>query len=179
MKKFVLGLIVSPLLIGLAAYVYLSRGYLSMRADMAPSSFESSMAMRFLDASVGRRMPRQANPVAPSDGNLIDAVNLYKAHCAVCHGAPGHPEAHFGHPFYPPAPQFMMEPTDMPEYENFYIITHGVRWTGMPSWGSVLSDEQIWELTSFLAHMEKLSPAVEREWEKQPEVGPRKQSVRH
>jgi mono/diheme cytochrome c family protein len=166
MKSFLLGALIAPLLIALAAYVYLSMGYLNMQADATPSSLEARVAMRFLDASVGRRMRQHRNPYGNSEANLLQAIKLYKAHCALCHGAPGHAEANFGRPFYPPAPQFTKEPTDMSEAENFYIIKHGVRWTGMPAWGSVLSDEETWELTSFLSHLPKLPPAAEQAWRK-------------
>jgi hypothetical protein len=36
----------------------------------------------------------------------------------------------------------------------------------MPSWKSTLSDEQIWTLALFLAHMNKLPPAAEQAWQK-------------
>lgn len=171
MKLFLLGVVATLLVVVLGAFLYLRMGYLDMRADAAPSRFESQWAMRFLDASVDRRAPDQTSPIEASDANLIEGIKLYKTHCAMCHGAPGHPEKSFGHPFNPPAPQFMEEAPDMSEGENDYIIQHGVRWTGMPAWGATLSDKQIWTLTTFLSHMEKLPPDAEQEWQK-PHVAP-------
>jgi mono/diheme cytochrome c family protein len=55
----------------------------------------------------------------------------------------------------------------MPAGEGFCITKHGIRLTGMPAWGSLLSDDQIWKLTAFLAHMDSLPPSVEQEWKKQ------------
>ena len=52
----------------------------------------------------------------------------------------------------------------MPENQNFYIIQHGVRFSGMPGWKQVLSDQQIWQVTTFLSHMDKLPPQVEEQW---------------
>ncbi|HZT70531.1 MAG TPA: c-type cytochrome [Terriglobia bacterium] len=168
MRLFLTGALVMLLLILVGLLFYLRAGYLDMRADIAPSRFESQSNMRFLDASVDRRAPDIASPVEPTDANLIEGIRLYKANCSMCHGAPGNPEKNFGHPFYPPAPQFMEDAPDMSEGENFYIIKHGIRWTGMPAWGSVLSDQQIWTITTFLSHMEKLPPAAEEEWQKPP-----------
>src|SRR5487761_289476 len=37
--------------------------------------------------------------------------------------------------------------------QNFYIIQHGIRLSGMPAWKQSLSDQQIWQLTTFLSHM--------------------------
>jgi len=69
---------------------------------------------------------------------------------------------------YPPAPQFVHDPADMPENQNFYIIAHGVRLTAMPGWEGVLNQDQTWKVTTFLSHMDKLPSAVEKEWKSNP-----------
>ncbi len=53
----------------------------------------------------------------------------------------------------------------MPENQNFYIIQHGVRWSGMPAWDKTLSDTQMWQLVTFLSNIEKLPPAAKREFD--------------
>ncbi len=166
MKRFLLGGLVTLMVLGVGAFLYLRMGYPSTRADVGPSKLETRWAMSFLDASVDRHAPKQSNAAGASQAILIEGMKLYKANCARCHGAPGHPERTFGHPFYPPAPNFMEEAPDMPENQNFYIIKHGIRWTGMPAWGSVLSGEEIRQLTTFLSHMNRLPPAVQQDWEK-------------
>jgi mono/diheme cytochrome c family protein len=60
----------------------------------------------------------------------------------------------------------MEDAPDMSENENFYIIKHGIRFTGMPGWGNVFRDDQTWKLTAFLAQMGKLPPSVDQEWKK-------------
>ena len=93
-------------------------------------------------------------------------MHLYQDNCAMCHASPQHPEKNFGRPFYPSAPDFLKDAPDMEENQNFYIIKHGVRWSGMPAWGNTLSDQQIWTLVTFLSHMDKLPAAGEQEWQK-------------
>jgi thiosulfate dehydrogenase len=58
----------------------------------------------------------------------------------------------------------MKRAPDMPDNENFYITKHGVRMTGMPAWGKILNDDQLWQVTTFLSHMDKLPPATDQEW---------------
>ena len=43
----------------------------------------------------------------------------------------------------------------MEEFENYYVIKHGVRWTGMPSWKNELTDQEIWALVTFLNQKKK------------------------
>ena len=52
----------------------------------------------------------------------------------------------------------------MPENQNFFIIQHGVRLSGMPAWNTILSEQQIWQVTTFLSHMDKLPAQVSDEW---------------
>lgn len=164
MTKFVLGAAVALLVVAAGSYVYLRWGFLDFRADTRPSGLESRQAMAFLDASVSRRAPGSVAPQS-SEQQLVEAVKLYKTHCAECHGSPERARQNLASlSLYPPAPQFMQDVPDMPENENFYIIQHGIRWTGMPAWGNVLTTQQVWELADFLGHMENLPPAAEREW---------------
>jgi mono/diheme cytochrome c family protein len=102
---------------------------------------------------------------------LRESIKLYREHCAACHGDPAAPERILGQSFYPPAPQFMTDMPDMPANQNFYIIKHGIRMTGMPAWGKLLSDDQIWRLTTFLSEMGKLPPSINQEWEHGEKTG--------
>jgi len=116
-----------------------------------------------LDAAIG------LNPVALTDANLTAGIDLYAQHCAICHGtskgdASASPVAKGE---YPAPPQLATDGVeDDPEGYSFWIIAHGVRWTGMPSWKGSLTNDQIWTLALFLKHMDKLPPAAERAWQK-------------
>jgi mono/diheme cytochrome c family protein len=58
----------------------------------------------------------------------------------------------------------MEDTPDMPEEQNFYIIQHGIRLSGMPAWHSTMKDEEMWQVTTFLSHMDKLPPQVAEQW---------------
>jgi mono/diheme cytochrome c family protein len=122
-----------------------------------------------LDATLDREAPKGPNPVALTDDNLVAAIELYGRHCAICHGtAKGTASASpVAKGLYPQPPQLATDGVEEePEGFSFWKIKHGIRWTGMPSWESTLSDEQIWTLALFLNHMDKLPPAAEQAWQK-------------
>lgn len=164
--KFLIGCIVTLVFIVVGTDIFLNLGLFSFRADQVPSKFEQKYAMQALDASTKRHAPDTKTPTPATDANLLEASKLYKTNCASCHGDPGDPKPVVGSSFYPPAPRFMEEVPDMPENENFYLIKHGIRFTGMPGWGNIVSDDQIWKLTAFLSRMGKLPPSVDQEWKK-------------
>lgn len=158
MRGFILGVIVTIVVIVAAGLFAGLTGHITMRADILPMSLEKNIAMRVMDANVARNAPKIANPIPPTEQNLVDGAEIYAFKCAVCHGDPAHPESPLAGTLYPPPPQFANDPPDMPENENYYIVRHGVRWTGMPGWEKALDDQQIWKVVTFLSHMDNLPP---------------------
>ena len=79
-----IALTIAAALVG--GYLILQSGLISANADATPGPVETWMARTSLDATLNREAPKDPNPVAMTDTNLIDAINLYAQHCAICHG---------------------------------------------------------------------------------------------
>jgi thiosulfate dehydrogenase len=164
MFKFLLGFAIAVVVVLTAGFCYVRYGFVDPRADLPVSWLESKVAMPALDASVDRRAPETHNPLQATDASLIAGMKIYQSNCAGCHGDIQHSHAAFGDAFYPRAPQFVEDAPDMTENQNFYIIQHGIRLSGMPAWKGALSEQEMWQVTAFLSHMDKLSPQVSAEW---------------
>ena len=166
MRNFVLGIIfaIAVLVIGGAGVALL--GFLPTRANVQTPETERHLAMSALDNSVERHAPRTNNPIPPSDENLIAGLKVYTMHCALCHGDLDRKPSTVGTSFYPPAPNLILDPLDDPEWHIYFIVRNGVRYTGMPAWDKTLSESDMWKVTSFLSHLEKLPPAVQDYWNK-------------
>ena len=165
MKGFVLGIVVALAALAFAMYEGAKLGYIYLGADEKPSFAERTFAMQVLDASIERHIASLKNPVSPSEENIEAGAQVYLAHCAGCHGVPANPDSQFGRSFYPQVPGFFKQPPDMSETQNFYIVLHGIRWTGMPSFGATLSDTQIWQAVTFLSNVSSLSPITRKLFE--------------
>jgi thiosulfate dehydrogenase len=164
MRNFILGVVITLLVLILGGLAYALLGYMSTNADATPSRLETHIAGSALDASMERHAPRVNSPIPPTDSNLIDGMKLYTMNCSECHGTLDHKPSPLEHSFYPPVPQIVLHPLDDPEWHIYYAITSGIRYTGMPSWKKALSDEDRWKVTLFLSHLEKLPPAVQDYW---------------
>ena len=164
MLKCLLGFAVAVVVVLALGFCYLRFGFVDPRADIPVAWLESKIAMPALDAAVDRRAPEAHNPLQPTDNNLIAGMKTYEINCASCHGDILHPHAQLAEALYPRAPQFVEDAPDMPENQNFYIIQHGVRLSGMPAWKEALSAQEIWQVTIFLSHVDKMPPAVLAEW---------------
>ena len=151
----------------IGAYLLLQSGWVPANADAKPGGFELWAAGTSLNATLRNQAPDGANPVPLTDANLADGIKLYGQHCAICHGtsagdASASPVAKG---LYPRPPQLATDGVeDDPEGVSYWKIKHGIRLTGMPSWGASLTDQQIWTLAMLLKHMDKLPPNAQRLW---------------
>jgi mono/diheme cytochrome c family protein len=169
LRAFLLGVLATIVVAAVCGYIVLRSGLVPSNADAEPGWLEIWAANASLDATLDREAPKGPNPVVLTDDNLVAGVELYGRHCAICHGtAKGDASASpVAKGLYPGPPQLATDGVeDDPEGFSFWKIKHGIRWTGMPSWGSTLTDEQIWTLALFLNHMNKLPSAAEQAWQK-------------
>jgi thiosulfate dehydrogenase len=164
MVKFLIGFATAVVIILLAGFCYVRLGLIDPRADIPVGSLESKIAMPALDAAVDRRAPDTKNPLQPNDENLAAGIKIYQTNCASCHGDIHQSHAALADGLYPRAPQFLEDAPDMPENQNFYIIQHGIRLSGMPAWKQVLSEKEMWQVTTLLSHLDKLPPQVSDAW---------------
>jgi mono/diheme cytochrome c family protein len=154
MKRLVVAiwaLILIGFIIGLAVFRF---GIVPVNADVPPSALESRFIPAVLHASVAHRAEGFRSPTPATDDDLIAGREIYTEMCARCHGLPGKGPSVLGASFYPPAPQFAVQHPGYTDGELFWIVKHGIRNTGMPAWGRLLSDEDTWQVVAALRNIE-------------------------
>ena len=160
-----IGLVVIGVVLGVAAVagaglVYLRSTGLSTRAEAG--SVEISMARRARLFAIPPAARNRPNPIRVSPEALADGMAHYADHCASCHANDGSGKTEMGQGLFPKAPDMRLAPTQqMSDGELFYVIEHGIRFTGMPAWstGTTEGEESTWRLVHFLRHLPKLSEA--------------------
>ena len=172
MGKFILGIIVTLLVLILGGLGFAMLGFFPTVANVPPPHLEQHIAMSAVDASTERHAPHVTNPLAPTDQNLEDGMKLYTMNCALCHGGLDRKPSTLAASFYPPPPNFISAPPDDPEWHTFYTMRTGIRYTGMPAWDKTLSEQDMWKITMLLSHMDKLPPAVQDYWKANFNVAP-------
>ena len=177
MGKFFPGLFLGAFLVIVGTLYYLTFGMVDPRADTPVSPVEKAVIATTVDASIKHFAPQRIDTVPADDPDMLAAVKLYQSDCAECHGDPGHPESAMADSFKPRAPQFMKTPPNLLSSQDFYVIKHGLRWSGMPAWNYTLSDHEIWQLAVFLNQLGNLSPAVKDAWKTASAPSPRSDTV--
>jgi mono/diheme cytochrome c family protein len=169
---FIIGIVATVVIGGVAAYELALNGYLvPPNADIPPSSLEASVAHKALHASVRREIAGMTDPVPMNAASMSAGVKLYAQNCAVCHGAADAKPSKLAQGFYIESPMLAKDGvTDDPEAETYWKLTHGIRFSAMPAFGTTLSDTERWQITQFVAHMDKLPAEVDAEWKRVPSV---------
>lgn len=99
--------------------------------------------------------------------NDPDLIRLGAGHfvrgCAFCHGAPGEPRNHAANYMQPAPPALALAVTEWSDRELFWIVKHGLKYTGMPGWPAIERDDEVWAVVAFLRQLPNMSPAQYRE----------------
>jgi mono/diheme cytochrome c family protein len=158
--SFVAGLLLLPL----AIYLYLAFGKPPVAVGDEAFPFEERIVMVPLEARIQRELAT-APPIAASDQNLNAGAGIYEDKCESCHGTADEPSG-IGNKMFPHAPQFWRKPLngemsvgDDPVGETYWKIKNGIRLSGMPAYGKVLSETQLWQVSLLLSMADKPLPA--------------------
>jgi mono/diheme cytochrome c family protein len=104
---------------------------------------------------------RAADVVVPDDlgdpKRIAAGAGQYAEMCSFCHLAPGMKRTEISRGLYPRAPE-LRRGGDLTPAEEFWVVKHGVKMTGMPAWGVTHSDEILWDVVAFLRKLPELTP---------------------
>jgi mono/diheme cytochrome c family protein len=158
LKAFAL-LVAIAAVAGIIVVAYVMSTGLSAREQ--PGRVEEFVARNVRTTAIARRARSLQNPVDYS-GEIIAAGRAHFAdHCATCHANDGSGNTTMGRGMYPRAPDMRLAATqNLSDGELFWIIENGIRFTGMPAWGTGRKDGELasWHLVHFIRRLPKLTP---------------------
>jgi cytochrome c553 len=97
-----------------------------------------------------RSFPIKVPPLG-DDGMIRLGAAHYEGGCAPCHGRPGEDMNPIVSGMLPPPPNLTEVSKRRPPEEIFWIVKHGLKYTGMPAWPNTGRDDEVWAVTAFLA----------------------------
>jgi mono/diheme cytochrome c family protein len=116
----------------------------------------------FLEAIRDHSIETQSAVIVPSaltnPDLLHTGVREYDAMCVMCHGAPGREPSVIGRGLNPVPPK--LDTAEVQAYsdaELYWIITNGIRMTGMPAFGPTHDDHTVWSLVAFLRKLPSMN----------------------
>jgi mono/diheme cytochrome c family protein len=139
---------------GLAIYL----GAYNFAADVPHTQPVYWLLEEARERSIEVRSAGIAVPGDLSDPKRIQSgAGHYAEMCAGCHLAPGMKRTEIARGLYPRAPE-LRRGTDLTPAEEFWVVKHGLKMTGMPAWGVTHDDEMLWDVVAFLQKLPELTP---------------------
>ncbi|MCI0539288.1 MAG: c-type cytochrome [Verrucomicrobiales bacterium] len=87
---------------------------------------------------------------------VLKGAGHYETGCRPCHGSPGLPHPRIAQEMTPPPPDLGLATLKWEPRELFYIVKHGIKFTGMPAWPASQRDDEVWAMVAFLREFPRL-----------------------
>lgn len=147
-------------LIVCAAIVFIYVMMTGLNAHGRPGPMETNVARALRRFAIPRTIRDRRNPIPASADVFAEGMAHFADHCSICHGNDGSGDTEMGRGLYPKTPDIRGRETQgLSDGELFYIIENGVRFTGMPAFGTgtPAAPESTWHLVHFVRHLPRLT----------------------
>jgi mono/diheme cytochrome c family protein len=150
-------LLAIPIIMALVGLSWLISTGLSARDN--PGAFETRFARKVHRLAIPSSARNLSNSMQSSPELLVEARRHFADHCASCHGNDGSGMTEMGQKLNPRVPDMRAAETqNLSDGELYYIIENGVRFTGMPAWGTGgTNDHDTWHLVLFIRHLPNMT----------------------
>ncbi len=136
----------------LASVFFAAALLLSCRAA-APGSAEAALVDQVKKETIGGKDWKDPLPDTP-DVQKTGAEH-FQHHCQICHGLDGHGTGvPFANSMSPPVAD--LGDRSVQTYTDGqlkWILQNGIRYTGMPGWEGILTDDEQWAMIRYIRHL--------------------------
>ncbi|MGE3509071.1 MAG: c-type cytochrome [Vicinamibacterales bacterium] len=81
---------------------------------------------------------------------IVMGAGQFEGACLPCHGGPGIEQPRIAGGMTPRPPNLAETVRRFAPAELFYIVKHGIKFTGMPAWPAQGRDDEVWAVVAFL-----------------------------
>jgi mono/diheme cytochrome c family protein len=151
---------------GIAAAVFFFGGFYSVAGTEEDPAIVNWTLVRVRQASVARHA-NDTPPMSLDDAAVVqEGARAYSERgCVNCHGGPGVNWQKFSEGLRPDPPDLKEIAPERQPRELFWVIKHGIKMTGMPSFGAIeVPDREIWAIAAFVKKLPLVSEADFKAW---------------
>jgi mono/diheme cytochrome c family protein len=162
--KFLLFVAIVMVVLFGGLWTYLRYGHVPVAVADAAFPLEKKIVSLPLHARMTREF--KTAPMAASEAVFESGARSYVEECAVCHGTPGS-DSIYSKSMYPAPPQLwkkhgkngVVGVSDDEPGETYWVISNGIRLTGMPAFADDMSEQKLWQISLLLKNADKDMPA--------------------
>ena len=94
---------------------------------------------------------------------ILKGAGHFEIGCRPCHGSPELHHPLITHRMVPHPPYLPQTAPNWQPEELFYMVKHGIKFTGMPAWPTQQRDDEVWAMVAFLQAFPRLDAKAYRQ----------------
>jgi cytochrome c553 len=144
-------------LLGAGAFLVVVSGIVPIKASSGHWPITAWLLQFAKTRSVATHTLGFETPALDNPALVLKGATHYEIGCRPCHGSPELREPRIAQQMTPRPPYLPPRvPTWTPD-ELFYIVKHGIKFTGMPAWPAQQRDDEVWAMVAFLLRFPELN----------------------
>lgn len=157
MGRFLLGCIAIVAAGAIAGAAVMFGGYFDIAASRPDSAPVAWALVTTRTNAIARAAGGISAPANFTEAQVRQGRAIYGETCTTCHGAPGVDPADWYEGMNPEPPWLPDVAGGLAPAEIFWVVQHGIRMTGMPSFAKLLDAEKTWAVVGFIKQLPGMS----------------------
>jgi cytochrome c553 len=146
------------LVIAAGGFLFAASGIMPLKASSGHWDITSWLLNFAMERSVTTHALLIDAPPLDDEALVLKGAGHYEIGCRPCHGSPDlAQQPRIAEWMTPHPPNLSQQVPNWDAHELFYIVKHGVKFTGMPAWPAQTRDDEVWAMVAFLQRLPALS----------------------
>lgn len=150
LKQWTLRIVALLSLFGILGFFIAASGIIPMKASSGHWAVTRWILQFSKNRSIDTHSLGLEIPPLDEPGLVLKGAGHYAIGCFPCHGSPEIKHPRIAQAMLPSPPYLWPESVKREPEELFYIIKHGLKFTGMPAWPVKQRDDEVWAVVAFL-----------------------------
>ncbi len=155
-KQWLVHALVILAVIGLGGLLVAASGIIPIKASSGHWTVTEWFLQFSKRRSVGLHSMNAKVPPLDDPAMVLRGAGYYQIGCYPCHGSPVHKYPEVAQNMLPRPPYLAERLGEWDQAEVFYIVKHGLKFTGMPAWPAQTRDDEVWAMVAFLQEFPNL-----------------------
>ena len=161
---FVIGGVTAGIVAAVGAFAFSQSGLYNVGAAIPHTDFTEWLTQGTMIRSVRLHAKGVTAPERFTDSQVVQGFCEYEAHCVTCHGAAGVANETWVNGMEPSPPYLLDASRKWTRSQLFWIISNGIKMTGMPAWRRSLTDDEMWSIVGYLDATDRIPQATFARW---------------
>lgn len=164
MKRWIQRTLLISGILALAGFLVAVSGIIPLRASSGHWTITEWVLQFGMKRSIATHSLTIKVPENLTDISLVQkGASYYEMGCRSCHGEPEMPMPRVAAHLLPKPPDLVPRIRESDPRKLFYVVKHGMKFTGMPAWPSPHRDDEVWAVIAFLLQYPELNAAQYRQ----------------